>query len=215
MSHVVLHLIILRPVILHPIILRTSSYALSSYVFVILRPASWRPTPTALHPIILPFYLFIRCSFYFWSTFVQPSFDVHLTSFQRSSVVNHSQRHTRFFKLYVVLELCSQCFVLLQNFRHGTTPCLQMMKVLLLNQSPSINYEVTHNPLSEFLYGHDLHNVTIKHQQHQRHLVQRLLGIQVQVTLHQRYIRVHFGGAHQWGTPVAAPIFTPSPYISL
>jgi len=24
-----------------------------------------------------------------------------------------------------------------------------------------------------------------------------------------------FGGAHQWGTPVVAPIFTPSPYISL
>jgi hypothetical protein len=34
---------------------------------------------------------------------------------------------------------------------HGTTPCPRMMRAILLNQSPSINCEVTHNPSSRFL----------------------------------------------------------------
>ncbi len=77
---------------------------------------------------------------------------------------------------------------------HGTTPCRQMMKALPLNQSQGINYEITHNHLSRFLCARDLHNGTIKHLQRHRHPIQLLLWIQVQVTLHQQYIKVHLEG---------------------
>jgi len=102
---------------------------------VILRPMSY-----LLTSCILPSCLFI------WL-----SFDVCLTLVQRLSLTGHSRRHTIFFKLYVGLELCSKWFVLLQNFVHGTTPCPEMMKALSFSESPNISYEVTQNPLSQFL----------------------------------------------------------------
>ncbi len=77
---------------------------------------------------------------------------------------------------------------------HGTTPCPRMMKALPFNQSQGFNYEVTHNHLSQFHWAHDLHDDTIKRLQHHRHVVQILLGVQVQVTLHQWYMRVHLEG---------------------
>ncbi len=63
-----------------------------------------------------------------------------------------------------------------------------------LSQSQGISYEITHNHLSRFLWVHDLHDDTIKRLQHYCHLVQLLPRIQVQVTLHQRYIKVHVEG---------------------
>jgi hypothetical protein len=77
---------------------------------------------------------------------------------------------------------------------HGTTPCPRMMKTLRVSQNQGISYEVTHNHLSRFLWAHDFHNGTIKRLQRHRHLVQLLPRIQVQVTLHQQYIRVHLEG---------------------
>ncbi len=77
---------------------------------------------------------------------------------------------------------------------HGTTPCPRMMRALLLIQNQGISYEVTHNPLNQSFWVHDLHDDTIKHLQRHRHLVQLLLGIQVPVTLHQRYNKVHLEG---------------------
>ncbi len=73
-------------------------------------------------------------------------------------------------------------------------PCPQMMRALSLNQSLGISYEVTHNPLSRFLWAHDLRNGTIKCLQHHCHPLQLLWGIQVQTTLHQRYIRIYLKG---------------------
>jgi hypothetical protein len=43
-----------------------------------------------------------------------------------------------------------------------------MMKVLLLIQSQGISYEVTHNPLNQYFWVHDLHNGTIKHPQQKK-----------------------------------------------
>ncbi len=74
---------------------------------------------------------------------------------------------------------------------HGTTPCPWMMRALLLSQSQGIKYEITHNHLSWFFWAHNFHNSTIKHLKCHCHLVQLLPRIKVQVTLHQRYIRVH------------------------
>ncbi len=68
------------------------------------------------------------------------------------------------------------------------------MKALPFSQSQGINYEVTHNHLSQFLLAHDFHDSTIKCLERHCHPVQLLLGIQVQVTLHQRYIRIHLEG---------------------
>ncbi len=68
------------------------------------------------------------------------------------------------------------------------------MRALLFSQILGISYKVTHNPLSQFLSAHDLHNGTNKCLGRHHHLVQLLLGIQVKVTLHQRYIRVHLEG---------------------
>jgi hypothetical protein len=68
------------------------------------------------------------------------------------------------------------------------------MRTLPFSQSQGISYEVTHNHLSWFIWTHDLHDDTIKHLQCHRHPVQPLLGIQVQVTLHQQYIKVYLEG---------------------
>ncbi len=59
---------------------------------------------------------------------------------------------------------------------------------------PRYCYKVTHNPLNQYLSAHDLHDDIIKHLQHHCHQAQLLLGIQVQVTLHQQYIKVHLEG---------------------
>jgi hypothetical protein len=73
-------------------------------------------------------------------------------------------------------------------------PCLRMMRTLLLSPNQGISYKVTHNHLSQFLWTHDLQDGTIKHLQHHHHPVQFVPGIEVHVTLHQRYIRVHLEG---------------------
>jgi len=95
---------------------------------------------------------------------------------------------------YRILQIISSALYFYKILGHGTTPCPQMMRALLLNQSQSINYEVTHNHLKWFLWTHNLHDGTIKRLQHHHHLVQLLPGIQVQVTLHQLYIKVHLEG---------------------
>jgi hypothetical protein len=46
---------------------------------------------------------------------------------------------------------------------HGTTPCPRMMRALSLIQSQDISYEVTHNPLNQYLWVHDLSDGTMKH----------------------------------------------------
>jgi len=99
MHFVILLLDVLRHVFLRHIILR----------FVVLRSAvvsPWRPAPyffgvLPFHPtsIWLPFDLRL--------IFVQPSLNIHLTSIWRLFVTGHSQQHTIFFKLYVVLQFCS------------------------------------------------------------------------------------------------------------
>jgi len=48
--------------------------------------------------------------------------------------------------------------------------------------------------LNWFLWAHDFHDGTIKCLLCHHHLVQFLLGIQVHVTLHQLYIKVHLEG---------------------
>ncbi len=77
---------------------------------------------------------------------------------------------------------------------HGITPCLRMMRGLPLIQRQGINYKITHNPLNQYLWAHDLHDSIIKHLQCHHHQAQLPPGIQVQVTLHQRYIKVHLEG---------------------
>jgi hypothetical protein len=54
---------------------------------------------------------------------------------------------------------------------HGTTPCPRMMRALSLSQNQGINYEVTHNHLSRFLWAHKFHNITIKRLQYHYHPV--------------------------------------------
>jgi len=77
---------------------------------------------------------------------------------------------------------------------HGITPCPRMMKALSFNDNQGINYEVTHNHSSRFLWTHDLHDGTIKCLQCHCHPVQLLPGIEVQVILHQQYIKIHLEG---------------------
>ncbi len=69
------------------------------------------------------------------------------------------------------------------NLGHGR------MRALPFSQSPSINYEVTCNPLSS-TFSRQYHQTSIQH----HHLVQLGLGIQVQITLHQQYIKVCLEG---------------------
>jgi hypothetical protein len=57
--------------------------------------------------IVLPSCLFIQHLFDFRPTFVRPSLDVRLTSVRSLCVTGHSQQHTVFFKLYIVLKFCS------------------------------------------------------------------------------------------------------------
>ncbi len=95
---------------------------------------------------------------------------------------------------YRILQTVSSALYFYKILGHGITPCLWMMKALLFNQSQGINYEVTHNHLSQFLWAHNLHDGTIKHLWRHHHPIQLLLGIQVQVTLHQLYIKVHLEG---------------------
>jgi hypothetical protein len=68
------------------------------------------------------------------------------------------------------------------------------MRALPLSQSQGISYEITHGHLSRFIWTHDLHDGTIRPLQCHHHLVQLLPRIQVQVTLHQWYIKIHLEG---------------------
>ncbi len=109
-----------------------------------------------------------------------------LTSVQRLPFTINPHQRIVFLKPSVLY-----CYKLLG---HGTTQCPRMMKALPFSQSPGINYEIKHNPLSRLLWAHDLHDGTIKRSQRHHHSVQLLPEIQVQVTLHQRYIKVHLEG---------------------
>jgi hypothetical protein len=82
--------------------------------------------------------------------FVVP-FNLHPTFVRHLSVVVHSFRHTIFFKLYFVFELCNWVLYCYKILGHGTTPCPWMKRAVPLKQSPGISYEITHNPLNRFL----------------------------------------------------------------
>jgi len=102
-----------------------------------------------LHLVVLP-------SCYLCSAILCPTFyclvfcrlvissDIHSSSFIPIDT-SYSLNHMLCWN-FVVSSL--YCYKILG---HGTTSCLQMMRALPLSQSPSINYEVTHNPLSRFL----------------------------------------------------------------
>jgi hypothetical protein len=95
---------------------------------------------------------------------------------------------------YCILQTVSIALYCYKILRHRTTPCLRMMRALPLSQNQGISYEVTHNHSSWFFWAHDLHDGVIKRLHCHHHPVQLLLGIQIQVTIHQKYIRVHLEG---------------------
>jgi hypothetical protein len=156
-----------------------SSCALSSYVMrpTIIYPAPCRPT-AAIYVLRLVVLCFAPCCFASYALpsyvlpfrvlFFHPAFssDICLISVQASSKL-------RWMSVWPPCDVCvsrvipnnalySSNYTLCENFivsvvyyhkilGHGTTPCPRMMIALPLNQSPGINYEVTHNPLSRFL----------------------------------------------------------------
>ncbi len=162
-----------------PMFVGISSCAVSSYVMhpTIIRPAPCRPATTiyvlrlvvlCLAPYCFTAYALSSYVLPFRVLFFRPAFssDICLISVQPSSD----------FRWTFDWPLCDVCvsrvipnnalyssnYTLCENFivsvvyyhkilGHGTTPCPRMMIALPFNQSPRINYEVTHNPLSRFL----------------------------------------------------------------
>ncbi len=77
--------------------------------------------------------------------------------------------------------------------RHGTAPCLRMMKTLALSQSQGIRYKVTHNHLNRFLLSSGSLGRYYQASIAPSSSSTILPIIQVQITLHQWYIKVHLG----------------------
>jgi hypothetical protein len=134
---------------------------------------------------------------------------------QRPFVTVHSHWHIIFFKLYVMLKLCNEFSILFQNFvawdntmssddestttqpepKYQLRSNTQSFKSIFLSSWSSWRYhQVSTAPPSSS-------TTPTKNSG---------LGYTTS-TIHQ----IPFGGAHQWGMPVTAPTFTPSPYIPL
>jgi hypothetical protein len=116
--------------------------------------AFWRPTSycsVVLRLTVLLSCLSMRCLFDFCSTFVQPSLDIRLTSVRCLFIAGHFQRRIIFLNCTLSYNFVASVVYYHKILGHGTTPCPRMMKALPLSQSPNISYEVTHNPLSQFL----------------------------------------------------------------
>jgi hypothetical protein len=127
------------------------------------------------------------------SNFVCPLTSVYLLPFIPIDTLYVSNR--MYIRIqYRIFQIVSSVLYWYKILGHGTTPCLWMMRTLLLSQSQGISYEVAQYHLSWFLWIQNLHDGTIKRLQCHCHPVQLLLGIQVQVTLHQQYIIVHLEG---------------------
>jgi hypothetical protein len=148
---------VIRPTIIHPAPCRPAA------VVYVLRPVVLRVAPCyfasyALSSYVLPSrVLFFRHAFSsdICLIFVQPSSDLRWTFVWPSCdvcvsrVIPHNALYSSNYTL------CENFIVSVVYYHkilgHGTTPCPQMMIALPFNQSPRINYEVTHNPLSRFL----------------------------------------------------------------
>jgi hypothetical protein len=123
---------VLRPAVLHITVLRHVVMRIDILHHIVLRLVSYVLLYCVLQSynlVVLPFY---------YSTL-------------RPSIVVHFCRRTIFLKPYVVLGLYSYVLYCYKILGHGTTPCPWMMRALSLKQSPGISYEVTHNPLSQYL----------------------------------------------------------------
>ncbi len=90
-----------------------------------------------------------------------------------------------------------------------------MMRVVPLGQSPCISYEVTHNPLNQFFLSsrssQRYHQTSTAPPSSSTTPTWNSGSGYTTSTVHES----PFGGVNQWGTPVAALTFTPSPYIPL
>ncbi len=114
-----------RPIDVRP----TSVRHLSDFHPTIVLPSCVLSSCT-LSSYVLPFYHPVFSS-YIYLTFIRPSLDVRLTSARCLSGAGYSQRHTVFFKSYVVF-LASDVYYH-KILGHGTTPCPRMMKALPLS----------------------------------------------------------------------------------
>ncbi len=208
---------------------RTSVHRTSihrSYVMcpIVLCPTPWRPTSCAMCLVVLRPTILCHapccptsCALPSYVLFCHPAFssNICLTFVRSLCVTGHSQQRTIFFKLYFVLEFCNKSYVLSQNF--GAWDNTMSSDDESTTTQPEPRYLLRSNtqsfePISlSSRSSRRYHQVSITPSSSSTTPTKNSSSGYTTSTIHQS----PFGGVNQWGTPIAAPTFTPSPYPPL
>jgi hypothetical protein len=134
---------------------------------------------------------------------------------QRPFITVQPRQRAIFFKPYVVLQLCSQCFVLLQKFGARDNTMSSNDESIIVQLEP--RYQLRSNTQSFESISLSSRSSWWYHQTFTMPLSSSTIPTRnfnsgyTTSTVHQS----PFGGVNQWGTTIATPTFTPSPYILL
>jgi len=134
----------------------------------------------------------------------------YLAAFWRTTVM-----WLRRFKPYIVLEFCNWGIILVQNFRvwdntmssddESTTTHLEPRYQLWSNTQPFELISLSSRSSQRY------HQASTTPSSSSTTSIKNSGSGYTTSTVHQS----PFGGVNQWGTPIVAPTFTPSPYTSL